>query len=323
MKQQAKGAVLTTAGGILWGCSGTMGQYLFTWQGMDARWLTPVRLGGAGLILLLYSLYKYGVRVTFEPWRDGRERRDLLVYGLLGVSACQFLYFVTIQLSSAGVATILQELSPVFILLAECLLQKRSPRLKEIWAIILALFGLVLITTHGDLTHLTVAPLALAAGLLSAVSVMIYNVVPKKLMEKYPILLLQSWAFLMGSAAFCLLFRPWTFHYVPGGAAWFGIIFVIVVGNCVAYPCYMTGVRLIGPEKGILYGFSEPLSAAILGILLFHSTFTAWDAIGFAAEFAMLYLISSDQAGPHLQTQSKVSSQSQFQQDCMNHPTRL
>ena len=54
----------------------------------------------------------------------------------------------------------------------------------------------------------------------------------------------------------------------------------------------MAGVHLIGPEKGILYGFSEPATAAIVTVTIFGSSFTVYDLIGFVCIFAMLALIS-------------------------------
>ena len=48
MNREIKGALLTLSGGACWGLSGSMGQYLFTRQGMDSRWLVPIRLGLAG-----------------------------------------------------------------------------------------------------------------------------------------------------------------------------------------------------------------------------------------------------------------------------------
>lgn len=37
-----------------------------------------------------------------------------------------------------------------------------------------------------------------------------------------------------------------------------GILLVVLFGNLLAFNLYMTGVKLIGPEKSVLYGFSEP-----------------------------------------------------------------
>lgn len=285
------GAFLALAGGVCWGLSGSMGQYLFTREGMDSRWLVPIRLGFAGMILFLWCLFRYP-KILFQPWRTRRDRRDLLIYGIAGISACQFLYFSTIQLSTAGVGTILQDLSPIFILLVTCRMEHRRPVPREILSIVLAFAGVFLITTHGDPTHLAVRPLALAAGVLCAVCVMIYNVEPKNLLASYPVTVLQSWAFLLGSGVLGLLFHPWTWGCHPTAMGYFGIAFVVVVGNVLAFTSYMAGVHLIGPNRAILYGFSEPVTAAVIGVFFFHNEFTFWDGLGFALVFLMMALIS-------------------------------
>lgn len=85
MTDSVKGALLTMFGGMCWGVSGCVGQYLFTRQGMDSTWLVPIRLFLAGVILCIY----YGVRnwrQLVNPWRSWRNARDLVIYGLAGVS---------------------------------------------------------------------------------------------------------------------------------------------------------------------------------------------------------------------------------------------
>ena len=54
MTDSVKGALLTMFGGMCWGVSGCVGQYLFTRQGMDSTWLVPIRLFLAGVILCIY-----------------------------------------------------------------------------------------------------------------------------------------------------------------------------------------------------------------------------------------------------------------------------
>ena len=291
MTDSVKGALLTMFGGMCWGVSGCVGQYLFTRQGMDSTWLVPIRLFLAGVILCIY----YGVRnwrQLVNPWRSWRNARDLVIYGLAGVSFCQFTYFLTIQLSSAGVGTILQDLSPVLILLVVCIQQRRGPRVFEIFSILLALVGVFLITTHGSLTDLAISPAALASGVVSACCVAIYTMWPKKLQEQYPTPMLQGWAFLMGGTMFSLIFRPWTMNYVPTPMGVFGIFTVVVLGNVLAFSLYMSGVPLIGPQKSSLYSFAEPVTAAIISTLVLGSPFTLWDALGFGCIFLMLVLLS-------------------------------
>jgi len=296
MNQETKGALLTLAGGICWGLSGSMGQYLFQHEGMDSRWLVPIRLGLAGIILLTFSFARSG-RKVLAPWQRREDRIDLLIYGIAGVSCCQFLYFLTIQLSTAGVATILQDLSPVMILVTTCIMQRRRASGREILSIALALAGVFLITTHGKPGQIAVPPLALLTGVLCAGCVTVYNIQPRRLLSSYPVAVLQGWAFLLGSALFTLLFHPWTFRYVPDAMGWFGIAFVVLVGNVFAFTAYMTGVSLIGPGKAILYGFSEPVTAAVVTVVLMNSPFSIYDALGFAAVFCMLAVISGQKAG--------------------------
>ena len=293
MSDRIKGSALTMGGAACWGVSGCMGQYLFTREGMDSTWLVPIRLFLAGLILCGFFFIK-DRKTLFDPWnvrKNPRNAIDLLIYGLAGVSCCQFTYFLTIQLSSAGVGTILQDLSPVLILLVVCIQQKRAPRLFEVFSIVLALGGVFMLTTHGSLTNMAVSPAALVVGIISAFCVVIYTIWPQNLQKQYPTPMLQGWAFLMGGTFFALVFRPWRMNYVPNAAGIAGIAAVVLIGNVLAFSCYMSGVMYIGPQKSSLFSFAEPVTAAIISTLVLGSPFTVWDAIGFVCIFLMLVLL--------------------------------
>lgn len=293
MSDRVKGACLTMGGAACWGVSGCMGQYLFTRENMDSTWLVHIRLFLAGLILCTFYFIK-DRRMLFDPWnakKNPRNLLDLLIYGLAGVSCCQFTYFLTIQLSSAGVGTILQDLSPVLILLVVCIQQKRAPRLFEVFSIVLALGGVFMLTTHGSLTNMAISPAALVVGIISAFCVVIYTIWPQNLQKQYPTPMLQGWAFLMGGTFFALVFRPWRMNYVPNAAGIAGIAAVVLIGNVLAFSCYMSGVMYIGPQKSSLFSFAEPVTAAIISTLVLGSPFTVWDAIGFVCIFLMLVLL--------------------------------
>ena len=290
-KDNVLGIILTTLGASCWGFSGTMGQYLFDVQHMDSRWLVPIRLGLSGILILIYCLIKHKDTVT-KPWKSKETAFWLLVYGIAGVSACQFLYFLTIELSTAAIGTIMQDLAPIFILLFTCVHLKRLPKVSEIISIALALAGVFLLTTHGDLGHLSMSPLALITGIGSAFCVMVYNVLAPKITREIPVIVAQGWSFLFGGILLELLFQSWTIHYVPNIYGVIGIIFVVVVGNICAFTFYISGVSKIGPQKAILYSFAEPITAAILSTFVLKSSFTMYDTAGFGLIFLMLYMIT-------------------------------
>ena len=55
MKKQnnaARGMLVTLMGGILWGFSGTCGQYIFQQEAASSQWVTCVRMLGAGVVLI-------------------------------------------------------------------------------------------------------------------------------------------------------------------------------------------------------------------------------------------------------------------------------
>lgn len=294
MNRQLKGAICALTGGLCWGVSGSIGQYAFTHTEMQTQWLVPIRLFSAGMIIMLWNLYRYGGSAVMKPWKNRHDVVDLLIYAIPGVGLSQLFYFATIQLSTAGVATILQDLSPIPILIWTCIAAHRRPRLREILSVVLAVFGVMLITTHGRTDTIAVSTSALVCGILCAVAVAIYNVQPVHLLSRHPLLIVQSWAFILSGLLFFFIFRPWTYHFVPGGVALLCIVLVIAIGNLLAFPIYMAGVTAIGGKKANLYGFMEPISAAVISTLFLGSPFTIFDAIGFACVFAMLVLISAE-----------------------------
>ena len=72
MNKNMKGALLAVFGGICWGLSGSCGQYLFQHEHMDVRWLVPVRLGLAGILMLVYCFIHYGKK-TLGPWSNKHD----------------------------------------------------------------------------------------------------------------------------------------------------------------------------------------------------------------------------------------------------------
>ncbi len=291
MKRNLKGIIYTLLGASCWGLSGSMGQYLFTVQQMDSRWLVPIRLGLSGILILLYCLIRHKDTV-FKPWKSVEMAKWMIIYGVAGVSICQFLYFLTIELSNAAMGTILQDLSPIFILIFTCMTSKRLPRSFEIISILLAITGVFLLTTHGDLKHISLPLPALIAGIGSAFCVMIYNVLAPKITNSIPVIVAQGWSFLLGGALLGIAFRTWKIHYIPNLMGILGILFVVVIGNICAFTLYISGVSKIGPQKAILYSFAEPITAALISTFVLKSRFTIYDAIGFGLIFMMLFFIT-------------------------------
>lgn len=71
-KRTLRGFLCAALGGVCWGASGTVGQYLFTCQGVDSGWLTVVRMFLAGVVLLgTLEISVVGTALAFTLYLQG------------------------------------------------------------------------------------------------------------------------------------------------------------------------------------------------------------------------------------------------------------
>ena len=190
--QHLRGILMAVSGCIFWGASGIAGQYLLTDRAIPTYWLTGARLILSGLFLLGLDRILSG-RNPCRIWREKRDRLPLVLFGTLGMLGTQYFYFATIKESNAAIATILQYLMAILIVLWVCLRERRLPRLREFWCTLAAVLGTVLIVTGGRWDSLAVSPKALVLGLLSAAAAALYTVQPRDMILRWGAPLTVGW----------------------------------------------------------------------------------------------------------------------------------
>nr|WP_229203977.1 EamA family transporter [Campylobacter anatolicus] len=290
VRESLSGILITLFGGILWGFSGVCGQYLFA-QSVSADWLVPYRLLIAGLILIVFYALKSPC-IVLLPILDARLLPQMLIYAILGLMMTQYSYFYSIELSNAAVATTIQYTAPTFILAIVCFNERRLPRLTELVALILAMFGVIMLATHGDLTTLVISKEALFWCLVSAVCVCIYNFAPTKLNSKYPVPLVLGWGMAIGGVVLCVFMRVWQLDGASSTSQWAAFWAVITLGTIFAFSFYMLGVKLIGASKASLIACVEPLSAAFFAYFWLETEFVFLDFVGFVLIMCCIFLLA-------------------------------
>ena len=290
-KRMMRGTLLTLAGGTMWGFSGTCGQFLLQTKGLTSNWLVPIRLLSAGLLLLVICYLKEG-RKIFDVWK--KDAASILIFGIFGMSMCQYTYFTAIGASNAGTATVLQYIGPVLILIYLSLKNKRMPRPGEFLAITLAVAGTFLLATHGRPGNMVLSKEALAWGLLSAVALAIYTVQPGRLLEEYGSAVTTAWGMLIGGVMLCTIFRPWCIEVSVDAEVLTAMAAVVVIGTVIAFSFYMEGIRCVGPKKGSLFASIEPVSATVFSVVWMHVSFGAMDFLGFLCIISTIFLLALD-----------------------------
>ncbi|MEC5143645.1 EamA family transporter [Chitinophaga sp. 212800010-3] len=293
MKQKTKwrGIILALTAAILWGVSGTCGQFLFMYRNINTEWLVTVRLLIAGILLLLIAMRRHPSEV-FAIWQDKKSAAQLLVFSILGMLAVQYTFFATIKHSNAATATVLQYSGPVMIAVYMAWHSRKWPTFLEYLAIALAVAGTFLMVTHGKTDSLSISVQALGWGLASALSMAFYSIYPAQLLSRYPTPVIIGWAMVTGGTLLGFTHAPWN---VSGEWDFYTLAFtafIILLGCLVAFYAYLTAVKIIGPQTTSLLASAEPLSAAVFSLLWLKVPFTVMDWLGSLCIISTIFLLA-------------------------------
>lgn len=287
------GYFLTVFGAVCWAFSGACGQYLFQHRGLDANWLVSVRLTMAGLLLVLYSLARWRSGAV-QVFQTRKGVGAIIVFAVFGMAMCQYSYFRSIELSNAATATTLQYTGPALVLLWLALREKRMPTPKELIAVVCAMGGAFLLATHGDPSQMALSPKALLWCVLAAISIAVYSVQPRGMIEKYGTLPVTGFGMLIGGLGLCAVFQPWHIVGQWDAVTVIGMVYIIIFGTICAFCCYLEGVRRIGAAKGSILAAVEPVASAVLSVCWLGVPLVGMDIGGIALIVVAMVLLAGD-----------------------------
>ncbi|MFB9770440.1 DMT family transporter [Lactiplantibacillus modestisalitolerans] len=294
VSRQFKGILLASISAAFWGISGAIAQALFDTTTINSVWLTGVRMLGAGIGLLLFSLLTHVD--LWSLWRHPGDCLQLAGYTLLGLMPVQFTYFLAVEASNAATATVLQFMGPVFIALWLVVAHRQFPTRAEGLAIVLALIGSFLLVTHGDPTSLVISVGALVWGLLSGVSSATNTLMPTKLLEKYSPVAVNTWSMLLGGIIFNLFQPFWQVDFPLTVGNVTRLSFVILFGTLLAFLFFLQSLQYIRPTVVSLLDAFEPLSATLIAVLMLGVSFGWLDILGSALIISTVFILAIGQA---------------------------
>ena len=274
-----KGIVFTLLGATCWGLSGVLGEYLLNISKINPVWIIANRLFFSGIAMVAILLIKDKKNLV-RVFSNKIDILKLLNFSFFGLLICQGTFFLTIKYTNAGMATVIQYIGPVIIMLYYCVIGRRWPLPREVIAIVVSLFGTVLIATHFDFSKLNISTLGLFWGLLSAFGLASYNIFSISLTTKYGVMPIMAWCLLFSGIVVYFLTGS---YYIPDNFKLIDLICmsgVIIVGTILSFSTYLEGVRLIGAVTGSIIGCFEPIAAIMFSFLLLGTTFGTIDLIG-------------------------------------------
>ena len=253
---------------------------------LDAPELTAIRITGAFLFLLPIAYFR--ARPYLKVSR--KEIPKFIGFGVLGLTMTQFLYFAALERIEVGLAIIIEYLSPIIVALYLRFWRKQfiSPR---VWlSIVLALFGLSLITDIWSGFDVDILGFSFAFG--AAIAVSIYFLGGEVLVRQRGSIALTTLAMGVG-AGFWLIFSPfwlWSWELFANTIeiSQVGIelpiysllIWVAVMGAVAPFWLVFTAMKYIDAKKAAILGLLEPVIASLVAFILLGEILSTIQLIG-------------------------------------------
>ncbi len=290
-KTYVKGIVLALLAGILWGITGPLGQYLFDEKTITPEWLVTCRLIASGSVILLGLFLKRRLEI-FTIWKDKKDALHMIIYSVAGMMAVQYSFFIAVEASNGGTATVLQYTNPVMIILYLASFQKVRPKSKEVAAVLLALAGIFLLSTNGNLHTLVITPKGLFMGLLCAVFTCFYSMLPRRLMEKYDEVMVCGWSMFIGGIVLAIWKNPWEVGAGADYQVWglFGML--VLFGTVIPFIASLKAIMLSDPMYANVLASIEPVVASFLTFLFLGTTFGGFEILGFGCIILTIVMLS-------------------------------
>ena len=242
--------------------------------------LTSMRITGTALVLLVGALLLR--RTALRP-PTGRLRLLLVVHGLVGVAALQWVYFVAIDRLPIGLALLLEYQAPLLVVLWARFVQHEAVR-RRVWAGLgLALLGLTAAT--GLLGgRLAFDGIGILAGMAAAVCFATYFLVGEHGVAELDPLRVVLWSFLVAAVAMNVAAPVWQFpgEVLAGDASLLGRLdgvvlpavllvgWVVILGTLVPFGVELLALRHISAATVTMVAMLEPVGVSVLGWLWFR-----------------------------------------------------
>ncbi|MDR7639816.1 EamA family transporter [Staphylococcus argenteus] len=284
-----KGILLAITGACLWGLGGTVSDFLFKHHNIDIDWYVTARLVISGIFLLIMYKMMQPKRSIFSVFQDRQMLGKLLIFSIL----VQYAYMASINTGNAAIATLLQYIAPVYIIVWFVLRGVAKLTLFDVLAIVMTLVGTFLLLTNGSFSNLVVNPASLFWGILAGVALAFYTIYPSELLNRYGSILIVGWAMLISGIAMNLRHPIWQINISEWGLSTIlFLLFGIIGGTALAFYFFIDSLQYISAKETTLFGTVEPVVAVIASSLWLHVAFKSFQIVGIILIMILILLLS-------------------------------
>jgi len=269
---QTKGILLAVISAICYGTNPLGALFLYE-EGLNVNSVIFYRFAFATLFLAIFMLIqKRSFFVTFK------ELLILIFLGLLfGISSISL--FSSFLYMDAGLASTILFVYPIFVAILMAIFFKEKSSIITILSISLAIIGVLFLSGSDEAN---VSKIGIILVLTSSLCYAIYIVIINQYLK------LTALKVTLYSMLFCtitifihsLFTQSSNIMPLENFSMWFYSIFLALVPTIISLLFLIKAIQIIGSTSASILGALEPLTAVLIGVLIFNEIITFWLIIG-------------------------------------------
>ena len=275
---------------VMWGISGTTLQLISQNLAIPATWMLSTRTLITGFILLVLSFIIYG-RKTFNVFKARDTAISVVTYAIFGLMLNLLTFYFAVQTGNASAATILQYLSPLFIVLGNIFIMRQRPFRSDIIAFVLALIGVVMCITRGNLTSLALPLVSILWGLGSGITAAFYVVLPRRASAKNPPLVVLGWGTMIAGVLFNLYRPMWVNPPHISTTLVLSVGTVILFGTILPFGLLLHAINFAPSDVVSIMDALQPIVTSVLSVIFFHLNLNWVEITGIIIVLVAIYIL--------------------------------
>ena len=252
------GTLLVLAAAFLWGTTGT--SQALAPENSSPQTIGALRLITGGATLALIAFLRGGLRTLNFPF-------FLVVGAGFFVALYQVSFFSAVKLTGVAAGTIVGiGSSPIFAGLLDFIFFQKKPGSRWYVSTLLAISGCTILVLSSGEIHLNKVGISLA--LVAGFSYSAYALALKELIQKHSAEEATALVFCAGAILLSPILFTQDISWILQTSGWVMMVHLGIFATALSYYLFAKGLELIPVSSAVTLSLAEPLTAAVLGVIV-------------------------------------------------------
>jgi inner membrane transporter RhtA len=292
LRQKTLGILFVLTAAVLFGINGSLSRLLF-----DSG-VTPLTLVECRMFVGSVCLFGFLATQPRQAWRLPRSAHGWLVAFGLSIALVTFTYFVAISRVHIALVLVIQFTGPVWMVTAVAVWRRRMPSWHVLFALLLTLSGVVLVTGLLERSLGSLDVIGLLFSFFALISFIAYLVLGRKVGGNLHSIASTAYGAAVAGVFWLLVQPPWS---IPA-STWnphilILIVLVGVIGMALPFALEVAALRRLDATRAGIAAMFELPASALIAFFWLGQSLGLWQILGCALVLAGITIVQLEKPG--------------------------